>query len=173
MSGVFVCMCVCLVRSDSATPWTIACQAPLSMGFSRQPYWSGLPFPTPGDLLNQRIEQKSCISSIGRQILYHCITWEAPRAKVMGVNTWGLWESALTVTKCRLWSRHCAEWYHDTHGSTVFLKYIYLINLYIWLHQVFVVARGIFIVSFRVFQLQPMLLQFWHMGLVVLQHVGS
>ena len=35
-----------------ATPWTIACQAPLSMGFSRQEYWSGLPFPSPGDLPN-------------------------------------------------------------------------------------------------------------------------
>ena len=32
------------------TPWTVACQAPLSMGFSRQEYWSGLPFPSPGDL---------------------------------------------------------------------------------------------------------------------------
>ena len=34
----------------SATPWTVACQAPLSMGFSRQEYWSGLPFPSPRDL---------------------------------------------------------------------------------------------------------------------------
>ena len=33
-----------------ATPWTVACQAPLSMEFSRQEYWSGLPFPSPGDL---------------------------------------------------------------------------------------------------------------------------
>ena len=33
-----------------ATPWTVACQAPLSMGFSRQEHWSGLPFPSPGDL---------------------------------------------------------------------------------------------------------------------------
>ena len=32
------------------TPWTVAHQAPLSMGFSRQEYWSGLPFPPPGDL---------------------------------------------------------------------------------------------------------------------------
>ena len=32
------------------TPWTVACQVPLSMGFSRQEYWSGLPFPSPGDL---------------------------------------------------------------------------------------------------------------------------
>ena len=32
-----------------ATPWTVACQAPLSMGFSRQEYWSGLQYPAPGD----------------------------------------------------------------------------------------------------------------------------
>ena len=35
-----------------ATPWTVACQAPLSVGFSRQEHWSGLPFPSPGDLPN-------------------------------------------------------------------------------------------------------------------------
>ena len=33
-----------------ATPWTVTCQAPLSMGFPRQEHWSGLPFPSPGDL---------------------------------------------------------------------------------------------------------------------------
>ena len=37
-----------------ATPWTVDHQAPLSMGFSRQEYWSGLPFPSPGDLPNLR-----------------------------------------------------------------------------------------------------------------------
>ena len=41
------------------TPWTAACQAPLSMGFSRQQYWSGLPFPSPGDLPNPGIEPMS------------------------------------------------------------------------------------------------------------------
>ena len=47
----------CSVVSDSfATPWTVACQAPLSMGFSRQEYWSGLPFPSPGDLPNPGIK---------------------------------------------------------------------------------------------------------------------
>ena len=39
-----------------ATPWTVVYQAPLSMGFSRQEYWSGLPFPSPGDLPNPGIE---------------------------------------------------------------------------------------------------------------------
>ena len=45
--------------SDSVTPWTIACQAPLSMEFSRQEYWSGLPFPSPGDLPDPGIEHTS------------------------------------------------------------------------------------------------------------------
>ena len=50
------------VMSDSATPWTVACQAPLSMKFSRQEYWSGLPFPTAGDLLDPGIELVSPVS---------------------------------------------------------------------------------------------------------------
>ena len=41
------------------TPWTVAYQAPLSMGFSRQEYWSGLPFPSPGDLPDPGIEPGS------------------------------------------------------------------------------------------------------------------
>ena len=39
-----------------ATPWALALQAPLSMGFSRQEYWSGLPVPSPGDLPNSGTE---------------------------------------------------------------------------------------------------------------------
>ena len=44
------------------TPWTTDHKAPLSMGFSRQEYWSGLPFPPPGDLSNPRIEPMSPVS---------------------------------------------------------------------------------------------------------------
>ena len=50
------CVLSCSVVSDSSTPWTIAHQAPLSMGFSRQEYWSGLP---PGDLPNPGIKLRS------------------------------------------------------------------------------------------------------------------
>jgi len=42
-----------------ATPWTVAHQAPLSMGFSRQAYWSGVPLPSPGDLPDPGIEPRS------------------------------------------------------------------------------------------------------------------
>ena len=41
------------------TPWTVACQVPLSVGFSRQESWSELPFPSPGDLPNPGIEPRS------------------------------------------------------------------------------------------------------------------
>ena len=56
-----------------ATPWTVAWQAPLSMGFFRQEYWSGLPFPPSGDLPDPGIEPESpaFASCTGRQILYH------------------------------------------------------------------------------------------------------
>ena len=49
----------CSVVSDSAAPWTVAHQAPPSMGFSRQEYWSGLPFPSPGDLPDPRSQAAS------------------------------------------------------------------------------------------------------------------
>ena len=49
--------------SDSlVTPWTIAHQFPLSMGFFRQEYWSGLPFPSPGDLPDPGIKPASLVS---------------------------------------------------------------------------------------------------------------
>ena len=51
-----------------ATPWTVACQAPLSIGFSRREYWSGLPFPSTGVLLDPGIEPTSP-ALIGRHIL--------------------------------------------------------------------------------------------------------
>ena len=45
--------------SNSAIPWTVALQAPLSMGFSRQEYWSGLSFPSPADLPDPGIKPRS------------------------------------------------------------------------------------------------------------------
>ena len=54
----FVCEILFHVRLF-VTPWTVAYQAPPSMEFSRQEYWSGLPFPSPGDLCDSRIEPRS------------------------------------------------------------------------------------------------------------------
>ena len=71
-------------------PWTVACQAPLSMGFSRQEYWSGLPFPSSGDLPNPGIKPKSPTI---RRILYwlsfteSLLTREAPLSFLVAANS--------------------------------------------------------------------------------------
>ena len=80
-----VCVCVCVLSCFScvqlfANPWTVAHQDPLSMGFSRQEYWSGLPCPRPGDLPHQGSNLHFLHD---RQILYHWATREA-----LGVR-WG------------------------------------------------------------------------------------
>ena len=59
--GVLYTVSVCMLSRFSggqlfATLWTVACQTPLSMGFSRREYWSGLPCPPPGDLPDPAIE---------------------------------------------------------------------------------------------------------------------
>ena len=65
------------MSNSFVTPWTVAHQAPMSMGFPKQECWSGLPFPSPGDLPAKDPDQ-NCISCIGRWILYHQATREAP-----------------------------------------------------------------------------------------------
>ena len=61
-----------------ATLWTVAHQAPLSWGFSRQEYWSGLPFPPPGDLPHPGIEPLSQASpALTGRFLTTSTTWEA------------------------------------------------------------------------------------------------
>ena len=73
-------MCVSRsVVSDSATPWTVACQIPLSMGFSRQEYWSGLPLPSPGDLPHPEEPESLALQANalpseppGKSFLYGC-----------------------------------------------------------------------------------------------------
>ena len=67
---VYVCVCVCLCVCSKllscaqffVTPWTVAHHRLLSVEFSRQEYWDGLPFPTPGDLTDSGIESSSPMS---------------------------------------------------------------------------------------------------------------
>ena len=78
----FTKLCVCVSACALslvwfiATPWIVALQASLSMGFPRQEYWSGLPFANPGNLPTQGWNP-CLVFCIGRQILYHCTTWKA------------------------------------------------------------------------------------------------
>ena len=78
-------MCVSFsVVSTLATPWTVAHQAPLSMGFSRQEYWSGLPCPSPEDLPNPGIE---------------AVTLKFPALAGLFLTTNATWET-LNHTEC-------------------------------------------------------------------------
>ena len=83
-------------RLTLATPWTVAPQTPLSMGFSRQEYWSGLPFPSPSDLPDSEIEPTSptlqTVSSIAFIFLTEWATREA--------SVWTLSAYPSSATSC-------------------------------------------------------------------------
>ena len=75
--------CACMISYFSrarlsVTPRTVAHQAPLSMGFSRQEYWRGLPSPPPGDLLDSGIEPESLMSpALAGKCFTISTTWKA------------------------------------------------------------------------------------------------
>ena len=76
---VCVCVCVCVLVAQSClilSPWTVACQAPLPMEFSRQEYWSELPFTSPRDLPDSEVEPRSPAL---QQILYHLSQQGSPQ----------------------------------------------------------------------------------------------
>ena len=73
--------------SDSATAWTVARQAPLSMGFSRQEYWSWLPFASPGDLPGAGIKPTSLTSPVlAGRFFTSSATWEATNDLWVGLK---------------------------------------------------------------------------------------
>ena len=69
------------VMSYSATPWAVACQSPLCMEFSGQEYWSGLPFPPPGNLPDPGIKPKSLVSPA---LTGGFLNTEPPRKPILG-----------------------------------------------------------------------------------------
>ena len=90
----------------SVTLRTVAHQAPLSIGFSRQEYWSEVPHPSPRDLPDdQWLKPTSCISWIDRQILYYWITWDAHIRKYVHIKS-SLLLIQWTFIKHTLFSKH-------------------------------------------------------------------
>ena len=68
-------------------PWTIARQSPLSIGISRQEYWSGYPCPPPGDLPHREIEPTSLMSvALAGEFFTTTTTWEAHTTRCLGLN---------------------------------------------------------------------------------------
>ena len=62
-SSKLVCVCLLSHAQLFVNPWVVGCQAPLSMGFSRQKYWTRLPFPSPGALPNPGVKPTSLVSA--------------------------------------------------------------------------------------------------------------
>ena len=97
-----------------ATPWTVAYQAPLPMGFSRQEYWMGLPFPSPGDLPDPGIELVSLVSpGLAGRFFTHWATWEASHETVFLQITTSqdMDESHLSYSYFKMDFFHCTHLY--------------------------------------------------------------
>ena len=87
---IVLCMLSCLSHIWLfVTLWTVAHQAPLSIGFSRQGYWSGLPYTPPGDLLDPGIEPKSLtLPALADRFFTTSATWEAHSFIIQLQNIW-------------------------------------------------------------------------------------
>ena len=114
------CMCMLSCVRLLAAPWTVACQAPLSMGFSRQEYQTGLPFPSPRNLPDPGIEPRSLMSPAwqadslplrhrGKAQWVHCIpsiSWgqpsykHSPFKKKYGNSVFGLFKLYFQMSIC-------------------------------------------------------------------------
>ena len=99
-------LCVLTHICLSVTPWTIARQAPLAMGFSRQEYWSGSYSISCSRGFSQARDRTPvfCVRCLGRWILYHCTTWEALTyiETHPAINRGGLWMVGLQVGRLQL-----------------------------------------------------------------------
>ena len=91
-----------------ATPWTVAYQAPLSMGFSRQECWSGLPFPSPGDLPNPGIEPSY------PAVQADALLSEPPGKPIICMNSPNYCHTTIITTYMSGWYAWCAA----VHGVT-------------------------------------------------------
>ena len=110
---VYVCVCTSMhsVMSDSATPWSTVRQTLLSMGFSRQGCWSGLPCPPPGDLPNQGMEPRSPALQVDS------LSFE-PQEKPM---VYSVFNMAILGTLSGLWLSKCVQPVH----TCVYTKHIW------------------------------------------------
>ena len=109
--------CVCILSlfssvQPSVTPWTVACQAPLPLGFSRQEYWSGLPCPPPGDLPNPGIQPMSLMSpALAGRFFITSTTWGPHISRTGPVHFLKLWEQSTNPCHVVLYRR-----FHSFHS---------------------------------------------------------
>ena len=107
------------------TPWTVAHQAPLSMGCSRQEYWSGLPFPSPGDLPNPGIEPKSPTLQVDS------LPYEPPgKPKNPGVGSLSLLQGIFVTQKLNQCLLHCKQILDQLRNKESFSAHYLIIKIY-------------------------------------------
>ena len=99
---VCVCVCVCIQLLSHVrlfvTPWTVAHQAALSLAFSRQEYWNGLPCPPPGDLTDLGMTFMPLLSpALAGRFFTTSATWESPAAAAAAAAAAKLLQSCLTL----------------------------------------------------------------------------
>ena len=103
------------------TPWTVACQEPLSMGFSRQEYWSGLPCPPPWDVPDPGIEPTSLMSPASSGMFFTTrATWTSVVAQLVKNppamwETW-VWSLVGKISWRRKWLPSPVFWCGEFHG---------------------------------------------------------
>ena len=128
--GIYINMCVCVYnflvpKSCPAllTPWTVAHQAPLSMGFFRQEYWNGLPFPSPGDYM---ISFKSHHNPIGWGMLsmFRYRDWDS----VCWDLRWGVLEATIIIL---FWTTAHTAFSCETKGLLMLGFYWDLVSVWI------------------------------------------
>ena len=117
----FCCCLVASVMSDFVTPWTVAHQTPLSIGPSRQEYWSGLPCPPPGDLPHPGIEPESLISPalagaffathhLGNPIETVGVSHSESPGRYNAHLNWSRWR-VLDEYRSLVWQCNCTYWF--------------------------------------------------------------
>ena len=131
--------------SDSATPWTVTHKAPLSMEFSRQEYWNGLPCPPPGDLPYQGVEPRS--SSLQAD----CLPAELPGKPLISYNSIQNWKfkRLKKLMTCLFWL-----WFYLVHFCQNFIgKIFFEFNMEIWSKRHEPLGPEIFtLISYRLFK---------------------
>ena len=124
---VCVCVCVCeatSIMSNSLQCYGLVCQAPLSMGFSRQEYWSGFPFPSPGDLPNPGIEPSFLTSPALVGVSFTTsTTWPPVKPKPAGLGSRSLVQGIFPIQGSNQGLLHCKQVFCQLNYQGLITRY--------------------------------------------------
>ena len=123
----------------TATPWTVAHQAPLSMGFSRLEYWSGFPFPSPGDLPNSGIKAVFFMSpALAGGFFTTSTTCEGPLSVCVYVNFFVCISACMFHQHLHICIFICINLYNSHIVSMTRLGHVVPTWVYVWIVSIFI-----------------------------------